>query len=242
MGQARVSALVCCWRAERWRSRANCASRELKALVENKKFDNNVVYGVLATSEHVVRRKDGSKGKFDRAHYYQNPDQYESTFAETIAPYTSVLINCLYWDQRYPRLLTNQQAEALVRARRWRLIGLADLSADPGGSVEFMRRLTSIDHPNYIYDIERQLASDDIASERGVLISSVDNLPTEIPLEASHYFGDSLFPFVENLVNSDMSKPFEKQTDLAPELVRAAVCRAYRIRSCSPLVRSEAPW
>ena len=58
-------------------------------------------------SEEIVRRKDG--GKFNKAEYYSNPDAYESTFAERIAPYTSVLVNCLYWDQRYPRLLTTQQ-------------------------------------------------------------------------------------------------------------------------------------
>jgi alpha-aminoadipic semialdehyde synthase len=199
--------------------------RDLPALVESKSFDNHVVYGVMATSDNIVRLRDPEQHDkpLDKAHYYANPELYESTFAQTIAPYTSVLVNCLYWDQRYPRLLTSQQAEHLARSRRSRLIGLADLSADRGGSVEFMQRLTTIDHPYYVYDVERQVASDDIASERGVLILSVDNLPTEIPFEASKYFGDSLLPFIKNLAASDGSLPFADQTDLAPELRTAVI-------------------
>lgn len=204
------------------------APRELPALMENKQFDNRVVYGVLASSEHIVRLKDAAARDrpFDKANYYAHPEQYESTFAQTIAPYTSVLVNGLYWDQRYPRLLTNQQAEQLARQRRWRLIGLADLSADRGGSVEFMQHVTTIDHPFYIYDVERHTSSDNVDSERGVMILSVDNLPTEIPFEASKYFGDNLLPFIKNLAFSDGSLPFAEQKDLAPEL-RTAVITAH---------------
>jgi alpha-aminoadipic semialdehyde synthase len=201
------------------------APHELPALLENKQFDSRVVYGVLASSEHIVRLKDAAARDrpFDRQHYYAHPDLYESTFAQTIAPYTSVLVNGLYWDQRFPRLLTNQQAETLARERRWRLVGLADLSADRGGSVEFMQRITTIDHPFYIYDVERHTASESVDSERGVLILSVDNLPTEIPFEASKYFGDNLLPFIKSLAFSDASVPFAEQKDIPPEIRNAVI-------------------
>lgn len=52
---------------------------------------------------------------------------------------------------------------------------------------------------------------------------SVDNLPTELPREASLYFGDSLLPFLETIVKSDGRKPYPEQTDLPPEIHRAVI-------------------
>mmetsp|Transcript_36889 Transcript_36889/g.90311 ORF Transcript_36889/g.90311 Transcript_36889/m.90311 type:complete len:982 (-) Transcript_36889:89-3034(-) len=195
------------------------AKELVEAAAHGERWDNNVVYGVLASSEVLYRRVRGDGGKgdfnpnapFDRAHYFAHPEQYESVFAEKLAPYASVIINSVYWDQRCPRLLTYEQTEHLVRQRRSRLIGLADLSADVGGSIEWMKRLTSIDRPFYVYDVEKREEHDELDYSRGVLVMSVDNLPSEIPVEASTYFGDSLLPFVENLVRSDASVPVAEQ-------------------------------
>lgn len=41
----------------------------------------------------------------------------------------------------------------------------------------------------------------------GVQIMSIDNLPTELPLEASKYFSENLLPYVKLLVRSGVS-PF----------------------------------
>jgi alpha-aminoadipic semialdehyde synthase len=46
---------------------------------------------------------------FDRDHYQKNPFEYESVFHSTIAPHISVLVNGMYWDERFPRILTKDQ-------------------------------------------------------------------------------------------------------------------------------------
>lgn len=47
-----------------------------------------------------------------------------------VAPYTNVLVNGIFWDHRYPRLLTNDQATQLAREDRLRMLTIADISCD----------------------------------------------------------------------------------------------------------------
>jgi len=70
------------------------------------------VYGVSVGPEDVYRLR-GSDALFDREHYMENPHEYESIFHERIAPYTNVLVNGMYWDVRFPRLLTKNQMQQL---------------------------------------------------------------------------------------------------------------------------------
>lgn len=70
------------------------------------------VYGVSVGAEDVFRLR-GSDALFDRDHYMENPHEYESIFHERIAPYTNVLVNGMYWDLRYPRLLTKERMKEL---------------------------------------------------------------------------------------------------------------------------------
>jgi len=51
---------------------------------------------------------------FDRQDFNNNPGDYRSVFADRVAPYTQVIMNCVYWDARYPRLLTKRQMRRLV--------------------------------------------------------------------------------------------------------------------------------
>ena len=46
-----------------------------------------------------------------------------------------------------------------------------------------------------------------------------------MPTEASNHFGSKLMPFVDSVCKSDISKPFEEQTEL-PEEIRCAIITA----------------
>jgi alpha-aminoadipic semialdehyde synthase len=58
----------------------------------------------MATNESF-QKADGS---FDRTDFQTNPSLYTSTLPTKVIPYMDVLINCAYWDPRFPRLLTKQ--------------------------------------------------------------------------------------------------------------------------------------
>ncbi|KAI8847219.1 Saccharopine dehydrogenase-domain-containing protein [Chytridium lagenaria] len=124
-----------------------------------------------------------------------------------VAPYASVLVNGIFWDERFPRLLTADQASALAIENRFRMLQIAD------GSLEFMSKATTIDQPFFMYDPVARTEHTDTEGN-GVQIMSIDNLPTEMPLEASEYFGDALFPFIMELVKGNFNHPVLKKATI----------------------------
>ncbi|KAI9017090.1 Saccharopine dehydrogenase-domain-containing protein [Gaertneriomyces semiglobifer] len=185
---------------------------ELRDLYESNSWSNHRVYGCQVKAEDYLVRKDG--WKFEREHYMTHPEQYMSVFHEKVAPYTSMLLNGIFWDQKYPRLLTKEQATKLAREKRFGMLTIADVSCDIGGSLEFMDRSSTIDNPFFMYDPLKDTVHNNMEGN-GVQIMSIDNLPTELPLEASEYFSNALFPFVSQLVKGNVTHPVLERATIA---------------------------
>ncbi|VDM51969.1 unnamed protein product [Angiostrongylus costaricensis] len=127
-----------------------------------------------------VAQKGG--GPFNIEEFEKHPDRYISKFATEIAPYASVIINGVYWDARTPRLITIPDAKHLFTPVQkydppgcptlpHRLVAICDISADPGGSIEFMTECTTIDKPFMIYDADFHTSSDSFDSPSGCLLN-----------------------------------------------------------------------
>lgn len=186
-----------------------------------KKGSMKKVYGcVVSRDDHYVRI-DG--GKFDANEFEKHPERYASTFSHKIAPYSSCIINGIYWAPNAPRLLTIPDAKTLLRSQEFpwipssegcpqlphRLIALCDISADPGGSIEFMKECTTIDKPFCLYDAELNRETESFKGD-GVLICSIDNMPAQMPREATEYFGSLLLPYIHEILKSDATTPFQE--------------------------------
>ncbi|XVF35223.1 hypothetical protein REPUB_Repub18cG0127000 [Reevesia pubescens] len=162
------------------------------------------VYGCVVTSRDMVEHKDPSK-IFDKADYYAHPEHYKAIFHEKIAPYASAIVNCMYWEKRFQRLLSTQHLLALTR-KGCPLVGISDITCDIGGSIEFVNETTSIDSPFFRYDPLTESYHHDMEGN-GVICSAVDILPTEFAKEASQHFGDILSQFVGILASTaDVTK------------------------------------
>ncbi|PON39202.1 Hopanoid-associated sugar epimerase [Trema orientale] len=157
------------------------------------------VYGCVVTCQDMVENTVSTK-LFDKADYYAHPEHYRSVFHERIAPYASVIVNCMYWEKRFPRLLTNEQLQDLMR-KGCPLVGLCDITCDMGGSLEFVNQTTSIDSPFFRYDPSNNSYHHDFEGS-GLICSAVDILPTEFAKEASQHFGDILSEFVGYLAST----------------------------------------
>lgn len=195
--------------------------------------DPRKVYGcVVSRSDHYQRRNGGG---FDSDEFEEFPERYISTFSKKIAPYTSVLVNGIYWQPKAPRLITIPDAKTLLAPQKpspWlqtspgcptlphRLIAISDISCDPGGSLEFMTQITTIDKPFYVYDAEEN-ESDERFNGPGVLICSIDNMPAQLPREATEFFGCLLLPYIPQMVESDATTSFDNY-QVSP-IVRDAV-------------------
>lgn len=182
--------------------------------------DHSKLYGCeVSRSDHLERREGGG---FDAQEYDQHPERYISTFSTKIAPYASVIINGIYWAVGSPKLLTIPAAKNLLRPANtpWlpfskgapslphRMLAICDISADPGGSIEFMNECTTIDTPFCLYDADRNKDTKSFKGP-GVLVCSIDNMPTQLPRESTDWFGDLLSPHTDDILQSDAQKPLE---------------------------------
>ncbi|XP_046658109.1 alpha-aminoadipic semialdehyde synthase, mitochondrial-like [Daphnia pulicaria] len=183
----------------------------------------NKIYACeVSRRDHLIRIKGGP---FDAKEYDEYPSRYISVFSKKIAPYASVIINGIYWAPNSPKLITIPDAKVLIRSAQshlpWvqtslgspplphRLLAICDISADPGGSIEFMNECTTIDNPFCLYDAEQHKDTNSFKGP-GILVCSIDNMPTQLPREATDFFGDLLLPHVFDVLQSDATKPFEE--------------------------------
>jgi len=195
---------------------------ELEGIFEKKDFEHDI-YITYIEHQHMVAHKDGKP--FDKKEYYQHFKQYKPIFHEKYLKYYSVLANCMYWNESYPRMVTDQQMKFAVEAGESRLFAVTDITCDFEGSIQFLKKFTSIQEPFYVYDPANGNVIDGAldAGKNKILFHAVDHIPAELPKDASDHFGEKLVPFMEALVKSDGSVPYEEQ-DLIDELKSAMIC------------------
>lgn len=153
------------------------------------------IFKTVFHEEHLVRRTDGAP--FVLQDYYDRPEHYESTF-ERYAPHLDMLVNCIYWDPRYPRLLSRAQLKSLWAAGPARLQVLADITCDVEGSLECTLRATEPGEPVFVYEPARDAIRMGVAGN-GPSVLAVDILPCELPVDSSHAFSAALTPLVSGL-------------------------------------------
>jgi alanine dehydrogenase len=175
---------------------------------------------VVFREEDMVEPDDPGR-PFELQEYFEHPERYHGCFEKHL-PYLDVLINAIYWEPRYPRLVTREWAKNnYLPGSRPRLKVIGDISCDIEGSIELTLRTTQPDNPWYVYLPREDAARDGLAGE-GPAIMAVDNLPCEIPRESSEYFCSVLKDMVCPLASADWRSPFES-LDLPACLKRAVI-------------------
>jgi len=146
----------------------------------NKKYDE-AVFCNISFSEHV-ERNDGKDSSYQD--FMLNPHEYKSK-ATNYLHNTDMLITGHYWDPKFPKLFSLNQINEF---RNLKIIG--DITCDINGSIPTTIRSTSIEKPYYSFDIDSMKEID--LSAKGIAVMAVDNLPSELPRDASEEFGSSV--------------------------------------------------
>lgn len=195
------------------------APDELESLFARKQPPRDRLFKVVFREEDLVRSRAGDED-FDLQDYYANPERYEGRFADYL-PRLTALVNCIYWTERYPRLVTLADAKRLWSQglRTLRVIG--DISCDIGGSVELTHKVTEPDAPCFVYDPITNRFKDGVEG-RGIVVMAVDNLPCELPRDSSDCFSESLRGFVAAMAAADYERPFA-ELDLPAPIKRAVI-------------------
>jgi alpha-aminoadipic semialdehyde synthase len=194
---------------------------ELKALANDPSRDARVIYKVVFKEQDLVEPL-AAEGAFDLDDYFRRgAGGYRGVFDRYLKDLT-VLVNCVYWDERYPRLVTLDQCRGLwAPGRSPKLKVIGDISCDVNGSVECTVKPTDPGNPVYVYEPATGKAKDGFEGE-GPVVMAVEILPSEIPRESSVDFSRVLRQLLPHLAAADLSRRFA-ELDLPPELKRAVI-------------------
>ena len=190
------------------------------------KGDRHAVYRVMFREEHMVEPNEIGR-RFDLKEYFDRPELYRSKFEDHL-PHLSVLLNCIYWDTRYPRLVTKPWLkQAFGAGRRPKFVAIGDISCDIDGSIEATVKVTEPGEPFFVYVPETGAVRDGVEGD-GMLLMTIDNLPCELPFDSSREFGVALMPLVPAIARTDFSLSLE-QLGLPGPIRRALILHQGRL-------------
>ncbi|WP_347924823.1 NAD(P)-dependent oxidoreductase [Pontimicrobium sp. SW4] len=157
------------------------------ALYLTSKFTEPVY--VMADVMEYAKRKNGKVG--DKWEFYKDPSGYESNFMP-YAKETDVFIAGHFYGNNAPYLFTREDA----KHKDFNINLVADISCDVDGPVASTLRASTIAEPFYGYNpqTETEVAFD---AKGAITVMAVDNLPCELPKDASEGFGEM---FLEHVI------------------------------------------
>ncbi len=162
-----------------------------------KKVDPRQAVYVQLLPNNYAKRRDGEA--FDLMHFFNHPEVYENAF-QPFAKASDMLIASAYWDPKAPALFTPDE----MRDDHFRIRVISDITCDIEGSIPSTKKASTIADPFYDYNVETGEIEEAFSNPDHVSVQAVDNLPCELPKDASLDFGRNLiekvFPslFVED--------------------------------------------
>lgn len=131
-------------------------------------------------------------GAYSRDDFHQHPELYRCKFL----PFTraaDILMNGIYWDKQVPRLFEKTD----VADPAFRMNVISDVTCDEDGSVPINVGASTIADPVYGIDkntLEKVKPFQNIPGTIDVM--AVDNLPNELPRDASSHFGEHIIKYI----------------------------------------------
>jgi hypothetical protein len=165
------------------------------------------VYCQLNPRDYVERADDHN---FDLNDFFKHPEHFVSKFG-AFTKATDLFISAHFWDPRSPKMFN----EADMKAPDFHMSVIADITCDLDGSVPTTLRSSTIDHPFYGYNIVT--GKEDLPFNKDTIcVMAVDNLPCELPRDASDDFGKDL---------TERVLPFLITEDKDGVIERASICK-----------------
>ncbi|WP_109298918.1 NAD(P)-dependent oxidoreductase [Aquimarina sp. AU474] len=134
------------------------------------------------------KRKDGTVK--DKNDFYNNPQAYESDFMR-FAKVSDMYIAGHFFGDGAPFIYTRNDAAS----DHFNIKVVADVSCDIDGPVASTIRASTISEPIYGYNpiTETEI---DYKDSKAIVVMAVDNLPCELPKDASEGFGEMFLEYV----------------------------------------------
>ncbi len=142
------------------------------------------VFAQLNSRDYHVHRE----GKdFNTGEFYSHPENFATDFLK-YAKQAEILLAGAFWDPRAPRLFIPKDATK----SDFSLHVVADITCDIDGSIPSTKKPSTIEDPVYDYDPTQDKLMPAFSEEGNISVMAIDNLPCELPRDASENFGHML--------------------------------------------------
>lgn len=154
-----------------------------------------------------AERKDGMSTDM-ASDYYHHPTDYKRAFYPFV-PLTDILINGIYWDNDAPVFFTREE----MKRSDFNIKVISDVTCDiaPVSSIPSTLKATTITDPIFGYDV--MTGEETKPHGQGVVdMMTIDNLPNELPRDASKAFGEMFIKYIIQELKSNNSKMLHRAT------------------------------
>ena len=153
--------------------------------------------------EDYNSKKDGSA--FDKKDFYANPQNYNSNF-ERFTEVSDIFIAGHFYGNGAPVILSKE----MLASPKCKIKVVADISCDIDGPIACTLKASTIADPNYGY-LPSEHKEVDMFHPSAIVVMAIDNLPCELPKDASEGFGEM---FLEHVIpaffNNDANGVLER--------------------------------
>lgn len=136
-------------------------------------------------------RHTGGK-EFHRQEFYEHPENFVGDFLK-YGRVTDLLIAAAFWHPAAPVLFKRED----VLKDDFDIRVIADITCDIEGSIPSTKQPSTIDDPIYDFNPSDDVVEEPLSNEANITVMAVDNLPCELPRDASESFGKEL---IENVL------------------------------------------
>ena len=163
----------------------------IKEVTVNEYLSNTFNEPVYCLADVLDYNKRTDNQVIDNIDFYNNPEEYESDFLR-LAVVTDFFIAGHFYGNGAPYLFTREDA----KHKNFNIKYVADISCDVDGPVASTLRASTIAEPVYGYDPETETEVN-YKNKNAIVVMAVDNLPCELPKDASEGFGEM---FLQNVI------------------------------------------
>lgn len=173
----------------------------------NKKYDS-AVYTQIEVDDYY-KRIDG--GTFEKSEFYENPSEFISDF-EKFSQVADIFMAAHFYGNNAPFILTND----MLKSAKNNIKVVADISCDVAGPIACTIKASTIADPIFGY-LPSEAKEVDTFHPGSIAVMSIDNLPCELPKDASEGFGQMFMKYVIPAFFNDDSEGILQRAQITKE-------------------------
>lgn len=168
------------------------------------KHEDYEKYKISRENLELFKNQKEFASKFDIEDFYKSPQDYHSVFKHYI-PFISCIINGIFWQSTYYKLLKKSHIVNSFINHKPKLLAIADIACDIGGSIEILDKYTTFQDPFYVYEpiLNTKVSNPDHATNEGIIYHANPKLSCSLAEDSTIQFSSMLKKYIPDIVESE---------------------------------------